>query len=190
MRKAKLSVGATILLLIVVLYLGCSSQEKGKSETTGSLGASEKLLVDGNGLLSWDRDVPTLVLESAKTQVENLFHIDRLDHPDYNYTDWRIESLTHSHTYPDFDGARLLLYRVNYEFFSATPDNILLAGGMRITADNWVVPGYPDSTYLIFCQDGDELAFIRLMVENDCAPGTLLLEEDLRQILAEKNALK
>ncbi len=58
-----------------------------------------------------------------------------------------------------------------------------MVGGMYITEDNWVMPGYPDSTYLIFQQDGDRLKFLRSIMENDCTPGTELFTEDLLRIL-------
>jgi hypothetical protein len=54
---------------------------------------------------------------------------------------------------------------------------------MYITEDNWVMPGYPNSTYLIFQQEGDKLTFLQSIVENDCTPGTQIFTEDLLQIL-------
>jgi hypothetical protein len=79
---------------------------------------------------------------------------------------------------------RLAIYQMNYELRTESPDSVVLAGGMYITEDNWVMPGYPNSTYLIFRQDGDKLRYLQSIVENDCAPGTQLFTDDLQEILA------
>ncbi len=74
---------------------------------------------------------------------------------------------------------------MNCEFLTESPDSVVLAGGMYITEDNWVMPGYPNSTYLVFRQDGDKLGYLQSIVENDCTPGTQLFTNDLLEILAQ-----
>ena len=58
---------------------------------------------------------------------------------------------------------------------------------MYIAEDIWVMPGYPNSTYLIFRQDDDKLTFIQSIVENDCTPGTRLFTKDLQQMLTDSS---
>ena len=128
-------------------------------------------------------DVPNVVLDAAKSHVEQLLKNNRIHYPDYNYINWRITSLVYSYTYADLNGMQIVIYQMNHEFLSKSPENIVLAGGMYITEDNWVMPGYPDSTYLIFRKDEDKLTFIKSIVENDCTPGTQLFTEDLQQML-------
>lgn len=42
-------------------------------------------------------DVSEVVLDAAKSQAEQLFEINRMAYPDYNYINWRIENLTYSY---------------------------------------------------------------------------------------------
>lgn len=129
-------------------------------------------------------DVPEEVLTAAKTQVKQLFDISRTDFPHYNYTGWRIETLAYAYTYDDLNGIRLAVYQMNYEFLAESPGVIVLAGGLYIAEDNWVMSGNPSATYLIFLQDGGELSILQPVVENDCTPETELFTEDLMEILA------
>jgi hypothetical protein len=73
---------------------------------------------------------------------------------------------------------------MNYEFYSETPGKVGLAGGMYVTDDGWVMPGYPDCTYLIFGRDGDKLTYLDTIMENDCAPGDETFTSDLRRLLS------
>ncbi len=128
--------------------------------------------------------VPAAVLDQAKEQVLQWFRMGRTQFPAYRYVTWRIESLGEAYTYDDFDGMTLLIYRLNYEFYSETPGKVGLAGGMTVTDDGWVMPSYPDCTYLIFRLDGETLAFLDTIMENDCAPGDETFTSDLRRLLS------
>jgi hypothetical protein len=160
-----------IMAIFMVLCAVCISVMKNKDP------------IDKIGFVIEDIDVPGTVLDAAKTQVKQLFEINAADYPDHNYINWRIANLTYACTYDDLNGMRLAIFQMNYELLSASPENIVLAGGMYITVDNWVMPGYPNSTYLIFQQNGDKLTFLRSIVENDCTPGDQLFTEDLLRIL-------
>ena len=182
----KIILGTIMTMIIMVLCAGCTGAEDNKNPiktTNNATNAQVNHSSDKIGFVMEGIDVPEVVLDAAKTQVEQLFEINRTDYPDYNYVNWRIENLTYSYTYDDLNGMQLTIYQMNYEFLSESPESIVLAGGMYITEDNWVMPGYPDSTYLIFQQDGDRLKFLRSIMENDCTPGTELFTEDLLRIL-------
>ena len=66
------------------------------------------------------------------------------------YANWRILSLNFNYTYEELDDMKLVLYQLNDEFLSQSPENVVMAEGMTITEDNWVMPSYPNNNYLIF----------------------------------------
>jgi len=179
----------TAVVLIAAVCAGCTftgtAEDKWQKESVGDTADT----ADNNsateiGIVMDGIDVPDTVLEAAREKVGQSFEDMRAYFTDYGYVNWRIEALTYSYTYDDLDGMKLVIYQMNYEFLSESPENIVLAGGMYITEDNWVMPGYPDCTYLIFRQEGDTLVFLKSIIENDCSPGTQLFTEDLRQILS------
>jgi hypothetical protein len=185
-KLKKIILGTIMTMIIMVLCAGCTGAEDDKNPiktTNNATDAKANHSSDKIGFIMEGIDVPEVVLDTAKAQVQRLFEINRTDYPDYNYVNWRIEKLTYSYTYDDLYGMRLAVFQMNYEFLSESPDNIVLAGGMYITEDNWVMPGYPNSIYLIFQQDDEKLTFLQSIVENDCTPGTQIFTEDLLQIL-------
>ncbi len=99
------------------------------------------------------------------------------------YSDWRIEDLRYQYTYDDFEGKKLQIYRLNYEYLAKNPDEIFLAGGMSIDEEGWVVPEYPNSIYLVFEVQGEEIIYLTSIFENDCFPGDELFTSDLKQRL-------
>lgn len=135
-----------------------------------------------------DFDVPKVVLEQAQEWVAQKYsyEISRSDMPDWyynDYTDWRIENLEHSYTYDAFEGMELEIYNMNYEFLAASPENVQLIGGMYMTDDGWVMPGYPNSIYLIFEKSGKNLVYLTVIGENDCIPGDEVFTGDLSAVL-------
>lgn len=132
---------------------------------------------------------PIEVADSVMSAAENLvaeYLAARADDA-AAYQDSRITYLTHVYTYEDFEGQVLQIYQMNYEFYSASPENAAIAGGMYITNDCWVMPSYPYCTFLVFAQDGADqsLNFLVAMMENDCAPGDEMFSDDLLQRLSE-----
>lgn len=127
-----------------------------------------------------EENVPDIVMQKAEECVEKLYS-EGWQLAD-TYTDWRIESLTHSYTYEDFEGMILQVYQLNYQFLFQKPEAVQLVGGMSVDEDGWVVTDYPNSHYLIFRQDGDALVYLCLMFENDCYPGDETFTSDLQRI--------
>ncbi len=130
-------------------------------------------------------DVPDVVVEKAEELISGWYLNEQANNEEYSYINWRIESLTHCYTYDDFEGMVLQIYQLNHEFLSDKPENILLAGGMSVTDDGWVTPGYPNSRFLVFKQDGEALSFLVCLSENDCFPGDELFSEDLKNLLED-----
>ncbi len=101
------------------------------------------------------------------------------------YKEWRITDVTYAYTYEDFYDSKLQVYRFNYEFLAYHPENVVLAGGMTMDEEGWVVPGYPNSMYLIFEEQGEELLFLTTIMENDCVPGDDIFTSDLEHRLLD-----
>ncbi len=174
--RVKKKNGLAVLLCAVVLtiglgtFIGCSVEKSEKP--------SEGTVADGVA-------VPDVVLEEARKLAAQWYAGARENNADYNYSNWRIESLEQCYTYEDFDGMTLQLYRMNHQFLSDTPEKIVAAGGMDVTEDGWVTPEYANCRYLVFRQDGESLSFLTVLFENDCFPGDELFDEDLRLQLEE-----
>lgn len=140
---------------------------------------------DGQDIIMDAANISNTVLESAKEEVYQLFTDIKESDIDYHYSDWRIENIEFCYRYDDFDGVQLDIYRMNYEFLSNSPEEVVLAGGMTMTADGWVCPTYPNCTYLVFKNDGNELNHLLTMMENDCKPGDDLFTMDLKKLLED-----
>ncbi len=166
------------VIILAIISVGCAFNDTVKERTTN----------DEIGVVLDGIDAPDIVLKSAKEKVQKDFNIATEDFPNYGYTNWRIKSLDYNYTYEELDGMELVIYQINYEFLSESPDNIVVAGGMHITEDNWVMPSYPNSTYLIFQQEDDRLSFLESVVINDSYPGEQLFTDDLQRVLKQSKA--
>lgn len=172
-RKKKKN-GALILAGILVLtailgaLAGCSVGEDGERK--------EGIVMEGI-------EVPAVVLDKAKELVAAWYDNAREEFADYHYENWRIQSLAQRYTYEHFNGMTLLVYQMNYQFLSGTPEKVVSAGGMTVDEEGWVVPDYPDSRFLIFRQEGESLTFLTELFENDCLPGDELFTGDLQGAL-------
>jgi hypothetical protein len=186
LNTTKLSSVYVIVFLLAIFsisLLGCmhnknSSSSKNINEVTEN--GIEIINNDKNTASTIDViDVPDNVSMTAKMIVTKTFNEDKLQYSEYEYVDWRISNLIHSHTYEDIKGMRVVVYQMNYEFLSNSPQKIQLVGGMRITDDNWVTPIYRDATYLVFFLQDGKLNFKNVLIQNDCKPGDPLFTEDI-----------
>lgn len=176
-NKLKIRIIAA-LIMTALISTGCANNDTVNEGTT-----NEKL-----GIISEEIHVSANVLKVAKEKVQKDFEINSDQFPNYGYTNWRIVSLEDNFTYDNLDGMKVVLYQLNYEFFSESPENIIIAGGMYITEDHWVMPSYPNSNYLIFQQEDDTLSFLESVMINDSSPGTPLFTDDLLQVLKKNKA--
>ncbi len=113
---------------------------------------------------------------------------ERILYGTYNYLDWRISSLELSCTYENLDGADYQVWLMNYEFLVDDPDAVILVGGMAMDSEGWLTAGYPDSEYLIFEKQDDELAFVTAAMINDSTPEMEGFREDIRVALSNAAA--
>lgn len=178
-KRSGLYIPVCTLVLVIGLgfLIGCSVSESDRLEkTSGKESALE-------GIVAESVDVPDIVLVHAKELVSEWYAGAQTDFPDYGYANWRIELLTHCHTYDDFDGMTVQIYQLNYELLSEKPENVMLTGGMSITENGWVTPDYSNSRFLIFQQNGDDLSYLTYLFENDCYPPDEIFTDDLRNQL-------
>ena len=177
MKHIKLTIQMiAAVMIMVIISTGCAVNDTSNEET----------IDDKIGIISEKMDVSDIVLEAAKEKVQKDFDLATEQFPDYEYTNWRILTIDYNYTYEDLDGMKLVLYQLNYEFLSQSPENVVMAGGMTITEDNWVMPSYPNSNYLIFQEENDKLSFLESVMINDPPPGTQLFTDDLLRVLKQK----
>ena len=101
-----------------------------------------------------------------------------------DYDDWRIESMELACHYDELEGAALDVYRLGWRLHTTPPDRVILAGGMEMDEEGWVLATYPNSTYLIFDVSGGEApVYLFSSMVNDCAPGSELFTETIRRPL-------
>lgn len=124
-----------------------------------------------------DAGVPTEVVEQAKAYVEGILspqadgtwlHKDWEQYDDYNYVidDWRIESFPQSSS--DVVGDAVIKgWAFNYEMHTPTPEKVTWAGGMYVTEDGWVSPGYPGCDWLFYHDEGGKLTYLEHAMIND-----------------------
>lgn len=176
----KRRIGILLLLFIALCMAAGCSVRKSADEDTSALGS---VVVD-------KVDAPESVLEKAKELVAKWYDDIKGGEADYSYSNWRIEHLEHCYSYNDFEGMVLEVYQLNYEFLSDFPDSVVLAGGMTVADDGWVMPGYPDCTYLIFSREEENLTYLTSMMANDCVAGSETFTSDLRAQLDQANRIK
>lgn len=175
-------ISVVVLVGIVVLFATSAKGEPASSSddddmTTEETAPKEKSDQDTEGSDLILIEAPAVVLDAANQYIERGY-VD-MRNRGYGYSDWRIESLGPVYTYEDFEGMKLQVYQLNYEFLADDPEKVQLVGGMTMDEEGWVVPGYPYSTYLIFCQEGEDLSYLTVLGENDCFPGDETFTNDL-----------
>ncbi len=167
---------------------GQDSAENGQGAGNGTREPVGDEQENGNGAQGGqgkaEEDIPGIVWEQAQQYVQAAFDQAEVNYqnavPASNaYTEWRIQGVEHCYTYDNIAGMMCEIYRLNYEFLAEVPEEVVLAGGMQISEDGWVVPESPNSQYLVFRRDGDALTFFCSMYENDCMPGDELFTSDL-----------
>lgn len=163
--------------------LGSAGKKSGVAVLAGVvLVAAAMGMLVGCSVAGTDRGgVPDIVRQKAERFVEERYMAcwQSAD----GYSDWRIESLTHCHTYEDFEGMTVQVYRLNYQYLSERPEEVaLVSSGMSIDEDGWVVVTYPDSHFFFYQQEGDALTYLGYMFDRDCQPGDETFTREFRRI--------
>lgn len=135
-------------------------------------------------------DVPADVLEMAKSEVKQLYIDGDFNSPGYDpgYDDWRIENLKLDETY-SFTGGNIEVYKMNFEFHASKPENVMLAGGMYLTEEDWVMPSYPNCFYLYFVKENGGRRHIKTAMVNDGSPGIEWFDEEVQRLAEEEGLI-
>lgn len=184
------------ILLLVSMLGSLVACDTGTAQTTPAPAESEE-----DPALSgqvWEGvDVPDAVLAAAESYVWDQYRywsensgavgmvdgeMEMLGQP-ADYDDWRIESMELTYHYDGLEGVTLDVYRLGWRLHTTTPDQVLLAGGMEMDEDGWVLATYPNSTYLIFDVGAEEPVYLFSSMVNDCEPGSELFTETIRRPL-------
>lgn len=184
------------ILLLVSMLGSLVACDTGTAQTTPAPAESEE-----DPALSgqvWEGvDVPDAVLAAAESYVWDQYRywsensgavgmvdgeMEMLGQP-ADYDDWRIESMELTYHYDGLEGVTLDVYRLGWRLHTTTPDRVLLAGGMEMDEDGWVLATYPNSTYLIFDVGAEEPVYLFSSMVNDCEPGSELFTETIRRPL-------
>ena len=145
-----------------------------------------------------DVDVPAAVLSAARYYVREEYDYwsantgvsavvdgqEQMIGEPADYDDWRIESIELVAQYDGLEGVALDVYRLNWRLHTTTPEKVILAGGMEMDEEGWVLPTYPNSTYLIFdAAAGEEPIYLFQSMINDCEPGSEPFTQTIRHPL-------
>lgn len=184
------------ILLLVSMLGSLVACDTGTAQTTPAPAESgEDPALSGQ---VWeDVDVPDAVLAAAESYVWDQYvywsensgavgmvdgEMEMIGQP-ADYDDWRIESMELTYHYDGLEGVALDVYRLGWRLHTTTPDRVLLAGGMDLDEEGWVLATYPNSTYLIFDVGAEEPVYLFSSMVNDCEPGSELFTETIRRPL-------
>jgi len=187
------------------------------SNRTAEDAATIESVADPEGIIADDIDVPNAVLSAAKNYVQQDYQYwcnstgyyrmvdgeEQMIGEPAVYDNWRIEGISLEYTYTDLNGQPLSnfqmagdaawqaldIYRLDYRIHTLTPDKVVLAGGMDLDEDGWLLPTYPESTYLYFAISNGEPQYLFMLMENDCFPGNEVFTNDIiYRLTASKEA--
>jgi len=175
-------------------------------EETGMAMWTRRLYFDGEHILIYpdekitedhmvtgaDDGIPAEVVQAAKDYVQSLMEpqddgtwlrADREDYPDLQYPidNWRVERFT-NFSRDTVGNTTIEGWAFNYEFHTTDSKRVCWAGGMYVTEDGWVSPGYPGCDWLFFRVDNGQYTYLWHSVANNMSPGS----EAWKQALAER----
>ncbi|MBQ8851125.1 MAG: hypothetical protein IJZ66_01595, partial [Oscillibacter sp.] len=132
-------------------------------------------------------DVPADVLEMVKREVEQLYTSGEFNSPGYDagYDDWRIEYLALDETY-SFTGGDVEVYNLNFEFHASKPENVMLAGGMYHSEEDWVMPSYPNCFYIYVVNENGARRHLKTAMVNDGSPGVDWFDSEVYNMAMEE----
>lgn len=137
------------------------------------------------GIIADGIDVSPVILDAAKDYVR-----ERYDHfvalhgegggvpTPAAYDNWRIEGLSAVYERKELADYTVAVFRLDYRLHTTTPEIVkgYLVGGMDLDDEGWLLPTYPDSTYLVFILNYSTSHYFATTI-NDCSPGSELFDE-------------
>jgi hypothetical protein len=183
----------TLIFMLLFVTTACSCDNVPASEVNKDPDSSVSNPV---GLIGEDISVPESVMNAAQGYVQKQFDYwsestgcyqliggeQQMVGEPATYDNWRIEGLSMVYQYENLDSQKLDLYQIDYRLHTTTPDKVqtFIAGGMDLDDEGWLLPTYPNSTYLVFsAEDEEKPVYLFSLTENDCSPGDELFTSDL-----------
>lgn len=137
-------------------------------------------------------DIPQQVLADGKAQAQAAYDAKKNSEWDYNYDDWRVSYLSKAGTYTEFGELTIEVYSLGYQFHTAEPTTVMLAGGMYLLEDGWV-GGFSveNSPYLVY-QRKEDGTRVRLesRIDGDCSINSPAYRADLCRTLLVNGLLR
>lgn len=133
------------------------------------------------GIVAEEIAVPDAVLGAAVAQVTQQFEKDSATLP---YVKWRLNGIALDYTYDETNQALagLEIYRYSFDFYSETPDDIMMAGGMVKRGDGWIGVHYLNCHFVVYDPTAGEA--ICTFFINDSEPGQERFAVELQRQLA------
>ncbi len=156
--------------LINACLSGRSADEISSLIASAPLYLTAKKAAEEIGIIAEGIHVPSAVLNRAIEQVQYQFEKDIQTLP---YQNWRLNSLSLDYTYDASHnalGGRVLeIYRFGFDFYTETPNAMMMAGGMIDRGDGWIGVHYLNSHFIVY--DPVNEAVVCTLFSNDSGPG-------------------
>lgn len=136
--------------------------------------------------------IPEQVLADGKAQAQAAYEACKGAEWDYHYDDWRVSYLSKIDTYTEFGDLTIEVYGLGYQFHTAEPSAVMLAGGMYLQEDGWVGGlSMEESPYLVY-QRKEDGTRIRLdsEIDGDCSTNSLAYRGGLCETLLVNGLLQ
>lgn len=178
---------AAALVLVVGLGVAGPSLLRAVAPPGGEVDPPVVSVSDPEGIVAEDIDVSPVILDAVKEYVREQYdhfvalHGERLGVPvPAPYDNWRIEGLAAVYDRKELGDYTVAVYRLDYRLHTTTPEIVrgYLVGGMDLDEEGWLLPTYPESTYLVFILNYSTNHYFATMI-NDCSPGSELFDETL-----------
>ena len=191
----------TLIFMLLFVTTACSCDNVPASEVNKD--TPDSSVSNPVGLIGEDISVPESVMNAAQGYVQKQFDYwsestgcyqsiggeQQMVGEPATYDNWRIEGLSMVYQYENLDSQKIDLYQIDYRLHTTTPDKVqtFIAGGMDLDDEGWLLPTYPNSTYLVFSvEDEEKPVYLFPLMENDCSPGSEPFTSDLINTLRKQ----
>ena len=143
-----------------------------------------------------DSGVPERVIAAAKEKAQAAYDATKRGEEgalaDQNFDDWRLIGLSAVESADlYFPGVQVEVYSVGYQFHTAEPGAVMLAGGTYLQEDGWVGGFWTnDSPYLVFLvnEDGTRTQ-LESQIASDVGPGSAFFRADVARTLLKSSVI-
>lgn len=173
---------AAALVLVVGLGIAAPAILRATAPQGGEVDSPIASVSDPEGIITESVNVSPVILDAAKEYVQERYAACLAEPPSPEgqavFDNWRIEQILPTYERKELGDLTVGVYRVDYRIHTTTPDKVILAGAREIDEEGWLMPTYPESTYLVFILNYSSIHYFATMI-NDCSPGSELFDETL-----------